>query len=69
MLVTVAAPRLRDLGLVVPSPSIRTPFPEHDLFDAVESRMQRGAHAEYNALIARIVSFARAYEATARTVI
>lgn len=36
------------------------PF-EHQLFTMLGKRLGRGAHAEYNALIQRIVSFANAY--------
>jgi len=61
LLVSVAAPRLRGLGIPVPDdPEIPTPY-EHALFSAIESRLPRGAHMEYNALIQRVVSFAESY--------
>lgn len=63
LLVSVASPRLRALGFVVPELT-EVPLPhEHALFEAMERRLDRGAHAAYNALIGRIVSFAQAYEA------
>jgi hypothetical protein len=57
LLVSIAAPRLRALGLTVASP-----------FDGAELRLYRrlagefgdGAHSRYNALIRRLVSFQRA---------
>ena len=61
LLVLAAAPRLRGLGLAVPE-RLDLPFPhEHALFDLIERRNPRGAHAAYNAHIGRVVSFAQAY--------
>ncbi len=61
LLVLVASPRLRDLGIDVPCvEGISMPY-EHALFEAIEARMPRGAHGAYNALIERVVSFANAY--------
>ena len=59
MLVSMAAPRLRRLGIDVPPTS--EPVPSHRLFDLL-SDAGPGAHSRYNALVARIVSFARAAE-------
>ena len=59
LLVTVAAPRLRGLGFEI-APTEEPGPPEHALFAMVEERLPQGAHAAYNALIARIVSFAQA---------
>ena len=59
LLVSVGAPRLRDLGYDVPAP-----------FDNAEERLYlllarddpAGAHGRYNALVRRLVSFERAAE-------
>jgi len=62
LLVLIAAPRLRALSIEVPSaPEISLPY-EHALFNAIEDRNPGGAHAAYNALIGRIVSFTNACE-------
>ncbi len=61
LLVLVAAPRLRDLGLAVPQSPHPIGLPEHALFALIERTHPRGAHAAYNALIGRVVSFAQAY--------
>jgi hypothetical protein len=60
LLVLVAGPRLRGLGFEVPNaPDVPLPY-EHALFAKIEDRNPTGAHAAYNALIGRIVSFANA---------
>lgn len=59
LLVALAATRLRGLGLDVPA--LPTDDPNHALFERIEARLPRGAHAAYNSLIERIVSFANAY--------
>lgn len=56
-LVSIAAPRLRQLGIRVPE---GLPHPEEALFDHLEEKHGDGAHSRYNALIRRVVSFARA---------
>lgn len=60
MLVMMAAPRLRPLGIEVPP--ARTPWPSHRLYELLTEAGGGGAHSRYNALVARIVSFARAAE-------
>lgn len=59
-LVSMAAPRLRDLGVEVP----RTigGRPSHKLYDLLCEEDPGSAHSRYNALVGRIVSFARAAE-------
>lgn len=57
LLVSIAAPRLRQLGMRVPD---GWPNPEDALFDRLEQMYHDGAHSRYNALIRRMVSFARA---------
>lgn len=59
LLVAMAAPRLRALGLDVPDTIAGTP--SHRLYDSL-SEAGPGAHSRYNALVARMVSFARAAE-------
>jgi hypothetical protein len=59
LLVTMAAPRLRALGYDVPPGKVRSPG--HRLYEVL-SEKDRGAHSRYNALVARMVSFARAAE-------
>ena len=64
LLVAMAAPRLRALGLDVPAGG--GDRPSHRLYELL-SEGEAGAHSRYNALVGRIVSFARAAEhATAR---
>jgi len=59
MLVAMAAPRLRALGLDVPEWTGSEP--SHQLYEMLCSTVQ-SPHSRYNALVARIVSFARAAE-------
>ena len=62
LLVLIAAPRLRALGLTVPDQSLSQSF-EHELYERLEARLGDGAHSYYNSLIRRIVSFVRMREA------
>ncbi|HEY2595759.1 MAG TPA: hypothetical protein VGK33_17845 [Chloroflexota bacterium] len=57
--VAMAAPRLRALGLDVPVGG--GDHPAHRLYELL-SEEDRGAHSRYNALVGRIVGFARAAE-------
>jgi hypothetical protein len=59
LLVAMAAPRLRALGFDVPSGGGARP--SHRLYELLTTR-DRGAHSRYNALVGRVVSFARAAE-------
>jgi hypothetical protein len=59
LLVQMAAPRLRALGLAVPDGGVERP--SHRLYVLLAER-DDGAHSRYNALVGRIVSFARAAE-------
>jgi hypothetical protein len=60
LLVAIGAPRLRALGLTLPSalPS----NPEHRLYDLLSASDSDSAHSRYNALIRKLVSFQRAFE-------
>ena len=59
LLVTMASDRLRALGFNVPVHG--SAEPSHRLYELLE-REGPGAHSRYNALVRRIVSFARAAE-------
>jgi hypothetical protein len=59
LLVAMAAPRLRALGYDVPAGG--GDRPSHRLYELL-SQTDGGAHSRYNALVGRIVSFARAAE-------
>ena len=59
LLVTMAAPRLRALGIDVPA--ARAGQASHRLYELI-ARDHDGAHSRYNALVGRIASFARAAE-------
>jgi hypothetical protein len=60
LLVAMAAPRLRTLGFDVPAGGGEQP--SHRLYELLAAQSDRGAHSRYNALVARVVSFARAAE-------
>jgi hypothetical protein len=61
LLVLIAAPRLRRLGLLIPEGSGSGPY-EHLLYARLDERLGAAAHAYYNSLIRRVVSYARALE-------
>jgi len=58
LLVAIGAPKLRRLGLELPT---RLPSnPEHRLYELLSLTAHDAAHSKYNALIRRLVSFQRA---------
>jgi hypothetical protein len=57
LLVSMAAPRLRALGFDVPAPLADA---ELRLYRRLAERHGAAAHARYNALVRRLVSFQRA---------
>lgn len=59
LLVAMAAPRLRAIGIDVPPGGGEQP--SHRLYELL-TESDEGAHSRYNALVARVVSFARAAE-------
>jgi hypothetical protein len=61
LLVLIAGPRLRRLGITVPNRTPEKPF-EHQLYERLEERLGTGAHSEYNGLLRRVASFAHALE-------
>lgn len=64
MLVAMASRRLGALGIDVPPTQIDRP--SHRLYELL-SEAGPGAHSRYNALVGRLVSFARAAERDAAT--
>jgi hypothetical protein len=63
LLVTAAAPRLRSAGVAVAPSDIEAPL--HRLYELLAASDAAGAHSRYNALVGRMVSFARAAERAA----
>src|SRR5882672_812536 len=61
LLLLIASPRLKALGLKIPELDFPRPY-EHQLYARLEERLGTDAHSHYNSLIRRIVSFARALE-------
>ncbi len=61
LLLLIAGPRLRPLGVQVPHVTKRRPF-EHQLYDLLSERLGDAAHSHYNSLLRRIDSYAHALE-------
>lgn len=61
LLLLIAGPRLRRLGIPVPERHSEQPF-EHQLYERIEDRMGTAAHSYYNGLLRRIASYARILE-------
>lgn len=57
LLVSIGAPRLRELGLELPRTTLN---PEHQLYARLQQQWGDAAHSRYNALLRRLVSFERA---------
>ena len=57
LLVSIGAPRLQQLGVVVPNPLAGG---EHRLYALLSETDPDSAHSRYNALIRRLVSFEHA---------
>ena len=62
LLVAIGAPRLRGLGVDVPSGPKFVDGPELELYRLLWSEDPDRAHSRYNALIRELVSFERALE-------
>lgn len=60
LLIAIGAPRLRAIGLALPSGM--TDDPEHRLYERLAEEGADAAHGRYNALVRRLVSFERAAE-------
>jgi len=61
LLVLIAAPRLKRLGIQIPDRPFPKPY-EHQLYARLDERLGAAAHSYYNSLIRRIVSYARGLE-------
>jgi hypothetical protein len=59
LLVSIAAPRLRDLGVQVAAPLAD---PEHRLYEQLAREDPDSAHSRYNALLRRLTGFESALE-------
>lgn len=59
LLVLIGAPKLRSLGIAVPSRPHDDP-PEHRLYARLNAEDGPTSHSRYNALVRRLVSFERA---------
>jgi len=59
LLVASFAPRLRRLGIAAPEHEIVEP--EHRLYELLAREAADAAHSRYNAMVRRMVSFARAF--------
>jgi hypothetical protein len=68
LLVWIAHPRLRRLGLSIPLPAqLPSPSAEVALYELLRQSFAEDAYQRYNALLRRLTKFARALEAeTAR---
>ena len=65
LLVAIGEPRLRRLGVEVPAHGLVEP--EHRLYELLSADDPDAAHARYNALIRRLVSYERALGAARAT--
>ena len=61
LLVLIAAPRLRNLGIDSPIRHFEKPV-EHMLYEQLEERLGNDAHSQYNSLLRRLNSYAHALE-------
>ena len=59
LLVSIAAPRLRGMGVVITTPM---PDSEHRLYQLLASEDPDSAHSRYNALLRRLTGFESALE-------
>jgi hypothetical protein len=64
LLVAIGSPRLRRLGLDLPS--VLPQDPEHRLYNLLAEDDQDSAHSRYNAFIRKLVSYERAAECVNR---
>ncbi len=62
LVVQMFAPRLQQLTLDVPDYDPRNELPGHRLYALLQRSHGDAAHSRYNALVRRLVSFARAAE-------
>ncbi len=62
LLVRMFAPRLRQLAFEIPDDDVADELPGHRLYALLQQSHGDAAHSRYNALVRRLVSFARAAE-------
>lgn len=62
LLVLIGAPRLRRLGVTIPSQKNIPAHPEHALYYYLQGENAKDVHSRYNSLIRRLVSYERALE-------
>jgi hypothetical protein len=62
LLLLIASPRLRHLGIDVPVPDDISPPYEHRLYELLEETNPSDAYIRYNSLLRRIVSFSDSLE-------
>lgn len=60
LLVAIGAPRLRRIGLKLPT--VLPTNPEHQLYSLLAKENSDSAHSRYNALIRKLVSYEQAAE-------
>ena len=61
LLVLIAAPRLKRLGIRIVERAFPKPY-EHALYDRLNERLGAAAHSYYNGLLRRIASYAHSLE-------
>jgi hypothetical protein len=61
LLILIAAPQLKRLGISVPDTSFLG-SPEHQLYENLENRLGPGAHSYYNSLLRRVTSYIHVLE-------
>lgn len=66
LLVSIGRPRLIELGLNIPPPI--SDHPELRLYEILAETNPRGAHAQYNSWLRRLVSFERSAAPTSQGV-
>lgn len=64
LLVCIGAPRLRACGVMVSSVPAQPEFPEMRLYRRLHREDADTAHARYNALVRRLISYEQALEST-----
>ncbi|MBL7684626.1 MAG: hypothetical protein JNK65_01160 [Deltaproteobacteria bacterium] len=62
LLILIAAPRLKSLGIVIPNLEDPPLVPEHALYELLQTQHPKDAYSRYNSLIRRLVSYERSME-------
>jgi hypothetical protein len=66
LLVLIGAPRLKRVGIDIPTPANFPSSPEHALYQLLQRDDPQDAYGRYNSLIRRLVSFERTLESLPR---